>query len=413
MNDLLNEFVEEARSVSIEDAAALLGLDFTRHRHEHAQPCPVCGGTDTFAFNTAKNKWNCRTGGAGGGDAIGMAAHVLGHDLRRREGFLEACSALTGREIPEGGERESEHDRRERQAHLARIRQQNEAKRADRVAGQNAFRDRERGKARGIYDCAAPLWSAVAPFGRHYLERRGCGWTHDQWLRVAVDQPYWHGSDEGGRPSAVHSGPAMIAPFIDLSGEVIGCHITWIDLTCAPKFRPVLTDPSTGEVLPSKKMRGTKKGGVIPLAGDPASRRWLGAEGIENTLAMARYEGFRDDTFYFAAGDLGNMAGPADPASRFAHPELKKADRNGRQRPVMVPGPVPLVKPDDAEPAAMVVPEHVDALVLLGDGDSDPVSTASAMARARARHARPGRKIPVVWSKRGTDFAAMLAGVYE
>ncbi len=104
------------------------------------------------------------------------------------------------------------------------------------------------------------------------------------------------------------------------------------------------------------------------------------------------------------------MAGPADPKSRFAHPSLTKPDKNGRERPVMVAGPVPRPQTAGEEPDAMVVPHHVDELVLLADGDSERVMTSAAMVRARARHAREGRRIPVAWPRPGTDWAAMLAG---
>lgn len=409
MTSAVKEFVEEAREVTVAEAAERLGLKFTGRRHEHPQPCPACGGTDTFAFNTEKNKWNCRNGGIGGQDAIGMAAHVLDLDAKTREGLLEACAAVTGREIPDGGERESAEDRATRKARLEERRQQNLREMAEREASQNAFRDRERDKARGIYEAAPPLGTAGFPHGRLYLQGRGGGVPDDRWLRVSPDLPYWHGQDEMGRSMQLYSGPAMIAPFVDAGGAVIGCHITWIDLEAPPKLRPALRDPDTGEPLPTKKMRGTKKGGVIPLAGSMSAARWVGAEGIENTLAFARWEGFRADTFYFAAGDLGNMAGPADPKSKRAHPTLRKTDKLGRERPVMVPGPVPLIRPG-GEPDAMVVPAHVVELALLGDGDSEPVMTAAAMVRAKARHARPGRLIPVVMPRPGTDFAALLAG---
>lgn len=409
MTTPVEEFIEEARAVTIEEAAERLGLKFTGRRHEHPQPCPVCSGRDTFSFNTEKNKWNCRHGGVGGQDAIGMAAHVLELDVRRRAGFLEACAAVTGRKIPADGERETDEERAARHARLEELRLRHYQEMAEREAGQNAFRDRERQRARGIVDAAASLRSSSLCEGRSYLRHRGCGVPDDDWLRIAADLPYWHGTDDRGQPLEIYSGPAMVASFIDVAGVVIGCHITWIDLNAPPKFRPVLRDPKTGEILPTKKMRGTKKGGVIPLAGTLEARRWLGGEGIENTLAFARWEGFRADTFYFAAGDLGNMAGPADPSSRRAHPTLRKTDRHGRERPVMVPGPVPLFRAG-AEPDAMVVPDHVGELVLLGDGDSEPVMTAAAMVRSKARHARPGRLIPVVMPRRGTDFAALLAG---
>lgn len=410
--DAISIFVEEARGVTIAEAAKRLDLAFEPRGSEHPQPCPAAGGDDRFAFNTKKNTWNCRGCGVGGRDAIGMAAHVLGFDAKRRDGFLEACAAVLGRDIPEEGERESEEDRAARLARLEEQKRRNAEAAARRQADHADFRERERRKARGIYEAAASLVASSLPFGRFYLQRRGCGVPDDAWLRVSAEVTYWHGQDERGHQASLHCGPAMIAPFIDPLGAVIGCHITWIDLQRAPKFRPLLVDPDTGEVLPTKKMRGTNKGGLIPICGVLSALRWVGGEGIENVAAIGRCERWRADTFYFAAGALGNLAGPADPKSRFAHPELTKADKNGRARPVMIAGPVPLVR-TDAEPDAMVVPDHVDELVLLADGDSERVMTAAAMVRARARHARPGRLIPVVWPRAGTDFAAMLAGREE
>ena len=69
-----------------------------------------------------------------------------------------------------------------------------------------------------------------------------------------------------------------------------------------------------------------------------------GGEGVEQAIAIAGPEGFRDDTFYFAAGSIGNMAGPADPKSAFNHPDIKPTEKRGRSRAVRVQGPVP--KPD-------------------------------------------------------------------
>ena len=409
MSDVLKEFIEEARGVSIEAAARALNLKFQKGGTEHPGPCPSCGGTDTFAFNTRKNKWNCRHGGVGGNDGIGMAAHALDLDAKTREGLLEACSAVLGRPIPAEGERESEQDRIAREERIAERQAANAAAAEQRAASQEAFREKERGKARGIYTAARPLLAEALPDGRHYLARRGAGVPEDGWLRVAPSQTYWHGRDALGHERALYGGPALVSPFLDATGGVIGCHITWIDLSAGPKFRPVLVDPDTGETLPTKKMRGSKKGGLIPLAGALEARRWVGGEGIENGLAFARWEGFRGDTFYFAAGDLGNLAGPADEASRFRHPTLTKQDAKGRARPVWVPGPVP--KPDQAPDDAMPVPDHVDELVLLGDGDSEPVFTAAAMARARARLARPGRLTLVVWPRAGFDFSGMAVAL--
>lgn len=439
MSAEIDSFIEDARAVSIGAAARLLRLDFKASGNEHPQPCPVSGGKDRFSFNTAKNVWHCRHCDVGGKDAIGMAAHCLELDLKRRDGFLEACSAVLDRPIPEGGERESDEDRAARQARIAERQRQAAAEEEKRAAEGNAFRDKERAKAKGIYLAGKKL-SGGDPASL-YLQARGCGVPGDQWIVYVPSLPYWHGQGERG-PIAIHEGPGMIAPFVrfasrrvpaaeaacgsggarndarasveaspsadDLAIEIIGCHITWIDLDAPPKFRPAIADPETGEALPTKKMRGTKKGGLIPLAGLVSARRWVVAEGIENVLAFARFERLREDTFYCAAGDLGNLAGRADPKSRRKHPSLTRPDRNGKERPVMVAGPIP--HPDDGPEDCMPVPDHVDELVLLGDSDSEPVMTVAAMVRANIRHGREGRRIPVVMPRPGTDFAAMLAG---
>jgi hypothetical protein len=408
-DDVIKQFVEDARAVSIEDAAKVLKLAFkkTGTGAEHAQPCPNCRGTDTFAFNTKKNKWNCRAGGIGGNDGIGMAAHCHDLDVRTRQGLLEACSIVLDRDIPEEGERESEEDRAARLKRLEERRQQNEAAAAARADSQADYREKERNKARGIYQPLTPLTTSSLPCGRFYLGRRCAGYPDDTWLRVGADVTYWHGQDERGAPVALYSGAAMVAPFIGPDLGLIGCHITWIDLDRAPKYRPLFADPDTGELLPSKKMRGSKKGGLIPISGHSEARRWVGGEGIENGVAFGVWENWRDDTFYFAAGDLGNLSGPAEASSRFAHPMLKKPDTRGVMRPVMVQGPVP--KRDQAADDAMWVGAHVDELVLLGDGDSEQVMTAAAMARARARHARPGRLTTLIWPRGGNDFSKMAA----
>ncbi|MDX8513546.1 P4 alpha zinc-binding domain-containing protein [Mesorhizobium captivum] len=432
-SDAIKQFVEDARAVSVEETAKVMKLTFKRSGVEHPQPCPNCGGTDTFAFNTSKNKWNCRAGGIGGNDGIGMAAHCHDLDVRTRKGLLEACEIVLGRSMPDEAERESEEERAARLERLEQRRLQNEADAAARADTQADYREKERNKARGIYRPLDDLRTSRLKHGRLYLGRRCAGYPDATWLRVGADVTYWHGQDERGGPVALYSGPAMVAPFIGPDLDLIGCHITWIDLDRPPKYRPifyglttegakaglvpwVFGDPAASaedlsdglyELLPSKKMRGSKKGGLIPIAGHPDEQRWVGGEGIENGVAFGEWEGWRADTFYFAAGDLGNLAGPAEASSRFAHPALKKLDAKGVLRPAMVQGPVP--KRDQDADDAMWVGDQVDELVLLADGDSERVMTAAAMARARARHARSGRLIPIVWPQTGCDFSKMAA----
>lgn len=406
MSAIIDEFIENARGMSIADVAASLGLKVFGRKQEHEQACPACGGRDAFAFNAQKNKWNCRKAGAGGNDAIGMAAHINGLDIKRRDGFLAACGLVLGQPVPVGGEQESEADGQARIKRLEAIKQRNaaQAKKAEKQADE--FREKERNKARGIHDLADILSVSPIACGREYLLARCGGYAPQwEWLRISPNIAYWHNGE------VLHEGAAMVAPFLDIANDVIGCHITWIDMSVHGKFRPLIKDPATGEMLPSKKMRGSKKGGIIPLSGEMDSARWVGGEGIENGMAVAAGEGFRADTFYFAAGDLGNLAGAAEPSSRFAHPFLTKADRNGKPRRVFVAGPVP--KKDQAQDEAMFVPDHVSELVLLADGDSEPIMTASAMARAKARLSRNNRRCLVVFPPKNEDFANMARGHHD
>lgn len=399
MTTLIDEFIARARAVTVAQAAVLCGVRIGAR--EHAGPCPRCGGKDRFSVNARKQVFNCRGCGAGGGDGIGLMAHVHGFDLGARAGFLEACAATLGEPVPDGGERLSDEERAASVARIAAIRAESERRSQADAERQASFRQREVERARGIYFGADEAGDDV--LGYLFL-RTGFSMPDAIFdnLRFIPRHTLWHGSDDFGRPCAVHCGPAMIAPFVDLDGTVTGCHETWIDLGQVPRRRPELIDTS-GAPIPTKKMRGTKRGSVIPVLGTLAARRWLLAEGIENAAAFAGIDGFRDDTFYGATGDLGNMAGPADPASSFVHPMLKTA----KGRPQRVPGPVP--KPDMEVGEAVQVPDHVTKLVMVADGDSEFHFTAAAMARAEARLARAGRDIGVYWPPEGLDFADMFA----
>ncbi len=402
-NPAVDDFIHRAREITVAEAANAVGLKLTRKGY--AGPCPACGGKDRFSVNPAINAWNCR-GAIGGRDGIGLMAHVLDLDTRKRSEFLEACAAVLGESVPDGGERESEEDRAARLARIEARRRDNEAAAARRDEDQNSFREREVRKARGIYHIAG---AGAGTAAAHYLRLRTGfempGGVFDC-IRFDASHSYWHGQDEFGRPVSPYSGPAMIAPFVDLAGHVTGCHETWIDVAAGPKYRPDLGPGDDGQALPTKKMRGTKKGSLIPLLGEMDATRWLGGEGIETVLSVAGAEGFRADTFYFATGDLGNLAGPAETKSAFNHPTLKKADVNGVLKPVRVQGPVPKAdqKPEDAFPVA----GHVTDLVLLADGDSEFVMTAAAMARAEARLTREGRHIAIWWPPEGEDFASAI-----
>lgn len=233
-----------------------------------------------------------------------------------------------------------------------------------------------------------------------YLAGRGLMVPPNARLKYHPAMPLFSSGREV-EPTVAHTGPAMLAPFYSAEGVGIGLHITWLD-PAGPKGKARVVDPDTGEILPAKKMRGTKAGGFIDLGGcDPAeANRLIAGEGIETVLAVytALVRSGRDvsRTLFRAAGDLGNLAGRA--CDTLAHPTAKT--KGGR--PQRVPGPDP-----DLTGPAMPVPD-VSELVLLGDGDSDPFLTGHAMERARRRHEAPGRLVRVRFAPRGIDFDDLL-----
>lgn len=203
-------------------------------------------------------------------------------------------------------------------------------------------------------------------------------------------------------PTIVHRGRAQLAAIIGPDGKFAGLHTTWIDLA-RPKGKAEIVHPETGEVLPSKKVRGTKAGGYIDLGGCDAgrARRMIAGEGIETVLAVytALVRAGRDvsDTSFRCAVDLGNLAGRA--AETLAHPSLKSAAGRAQR----IPGSTP-----DMTSPAMPVPDNIAELVLLGDGDSDPFLTRHALTRAAARHSRADRLVRVRFAPDGLDFNDMI-----
>lgn len=434
-NPLIADFIARARDVSFDTALARLGLDAPA-RGEYQGPCPECGGSDRFSINRAKGVWNCRNCG-GGRDALSLAAHCQGWSPKGY-GFLEACAFLLGEAIPDGGERESEEQKAEREARRAQAAAASAGDAAERDRKANALREREIEKARGMWRLATDCLSNGAA-GRDgyrvissYLFARAGFWVPGRFFenaRFIADCGYYHGQDQAGRPLCIHSGPAMALPFVTPDGRIVGCHRTWIDLKrLEAKYRPVLWGLTKAgreaglkdwdapaeaaiaaghyERITTKKMAGAKKGAMIPLIGDPEAVRWIGGEGIENVVAVACAEGVREDSFYFSAGDLGNLAGPRNPASDFFHPEIVDTDRRGAKRRRKVQGPVPA--PGQGPGDALQVPDHVAFLGLVADGDSEPIFTASAMARAEARLSREGRTIETWWPPGGTDWAGAI-----
>jgi putative DNA primase/helicase len=366
-----------------------VGAKLRKRGAEWIGPCPACKGKDRFAVRPGKQVFNCR--GAGGGNVISMVMHAC------RVDFLAACEIITGEAPPQRGSAITEETRKK----AAGLKQQAADKADRREHDDNLYRARERKTVFDIWDNAYPL---AGSSGEEYLKLRGLSFPptlpgRSERLKCVESMPYWLDKD-----TIVHRGPALLAPIVDAARKFRGLHLTYLDLA-QPKGKIALQDPRerAGVLLDAKKSRGTKQGNYVALIGPPDPAHLVLGEGNEKLIAVhmaleatasSSTTMVLERTAFWSAADLGNLAGKA--IGTVAHPTLKHA-KSGR--PQKVAGPVP-----DLEAPAIVVPESVTDLVLLGDTTSDPFTTRLALARATARYTRPGRTVRVAWAPQGEDF---------
>jgi hypothetical protein len=383
-----------------------------RGRKGYVGPCPMCSddlrSRTAMRFECDADKWVCAVCQDGGDviklvqkrEGLGFTAAVdrLGGvteekptvELARRAGVRSFGAGAVLGEIP------SPYDT-DNALRLAYCDGWKQAR--DRQLYETKARERERARLYSFWQ-AGRRWPGTPV--EDYLACRGLTAPTNARLRFHGDMPLFADGRER-EPLLVHRGPAMLAPFLDAVGTFRGLHITWID-TAQEKCKAVVVHPDTGEVLPSKKMRGTKAGCYLDLGGPrDFARRVIAGEGIETVLAvytgLARAGRNITETAFRASGDLGNLAGKA--SAQLPHPTLK--GEGGRAR--RVPGPDP-----DFDSPAMPVPDTVAELVLLGDGDSEPFLTRNALERAARRHARDGLAVRVRFAPSGLDFNDVMQG---
>lgn len=375
-------------------------------------PCPICSlnpqSRGAGRFECDADKWVCAVC-QDGGDVIALTM--------KREGvkFVEAVERLGGvrAEIitPAIAERRGAQDFKrdasspgceppaayDEPCRAAYVAGWNRADRAARAA--QAYRERERLRLMNFWREAARFPGTPV---ETYLAGRGLIAPANALIRYHSRMTLFASGREV-EPVEVHTGPAMLAAIAGPDGRFAGLHSTWLDLN-APKGKACVRDPITGELLPAKKVRGSKSGGYIDLGGTPiaaGARRMIAGEGIETVLAVytALVRAGRDVslTVLRAGIDLGNLAGKA--RETIAHPTLKTPTGRAQRVPNSVP---------DLSSPAMPVPAEIDELVLLGDGDSDPFLTRNALERARSRHARDGRAVRVRFASSGLDFNDMI-----
>lgn len=375
-------------------------------------PCPICspdpGSRDATRFEIKDDGWvcaNCHDGG----DVIKLTALVNGLDPKRD--FLRVIALLGGAltidpDVAAARERELAATRAAR----------------DKVADE--FRQRERGELYEVWKRARPPWGTPV---EAYLAGRGLtlpDWPHETArLRYVPDMPYYEGTEVSPvsgkkRARVIGKWPTMVAPIVKQeAGSAAGAtgtrkvfsglHYTYIDLA-RPKGKAHVVHPDTGEVLPSRKVRGPKAGGAIELVKtgvDQAPRQLIMGEGIETVLSvwLALRECGIDisRTEFWSFVDLGNIGGAA--SERVTHPTA--CDAGGR--PLRVPGP----DPDLAKPG-VAIPASIDDVVALGDGDSDAVTTQCALYRGAQRFLALNDSVMVriAWAPQGKDFNDLLLG---
>lgn len=331
-------------------------------------PCPKCGGRDRFGINISSRAFNCRQCELKGGDQIALVMQLLGKPFR------DALTWIVGELPPDLDPKEAARRRA-----LAK-------KTAEREE-----RDRNTYRRQAIKD-AQSMWARSRPgqigIVGTYLKARGIeGLAVPDCLRFLLDHPCV--KKFGREYVTLHRGPCMIAGIFNRAGALTAVHQTWVDNSPPHGKAKICHD---GKKVSSKLVRGSKKGGVIPLVTPQGADTLVMGEGIETTLSayVARPAGF-ERAAYWAGVDLGNMAG-----------RMEKSGKRGVLSGV----------PDLSDEVAFVPPEWVKRLVFIMDGDSDPVKTRAQLESGlfRAMHYRPGILAQIVQAGEGHDLNDILTG---
>lgn len=340
-------------------------------------PCPICGGSTRngrFEARPDTGAWMCAVC-LDGGDVISLVQKVEGLDFR---GAVERL----GGAVPE-----SEESRARREAAQAR-------RRADQEAASARWREEERRRVHKMWLEGQPIAGTAV---EAYLAARGLVVPAGAHLRALAEAPLYGERPSDGPPPVLHAGPAMLAAITGPEDRFAALHTTWVD-PARPGRKVEVADPATGELEPAKKVRGSKKGGHIELVRHAAPMRLFIGEGIETVLSVwcalvQASSPLLEAASFWTSVDLGNLGGPA--AGTVAHPTLLTPTG----RPRRIPGPEPAF-----DGPAIMPPESVREIIILGDGDSEPLLTRHAAVRAARRWVVPGRVIRLAMAPVGKDF---------
>lgn len=318
--------------------------------------------TPSLKINDERGTFHCFGCGASG-DHFTVLSELGGKSFHEAVEVLGGTRLITTEERAEIERRQREFDERER-------------------------KDRERART-----ASERLFNEGRPVaGTHveaYLSARGLPvvprWTFD--LRYMPSLIY-RGFKDDDADETVELGafPAMVAAIRDRDGKIMGLHRTYLDPERPAKLQP----PGDSRRNGAKKVMGDQRGGMILLS-PPAKTLAIG-EGIETSQAWYAL-GLGDGDVSVAAGvSLGNISG----SSAGSAPHPAREDRT-----------VPNGFPDFDRPG-LLLPRHVENVVLLGDGDSDPHMTRARLLVAARRFHQQGVGVMVQVAPDGKDFADLL-----
>ncbi|MEY8143030.1 hypothetical protein [Falsihalocynthiibacter sp. CO-5D18] len=357
--------LEEAKAISTVEVARRLEVPkLIDNGTWKSGPCFSCGGRDRFNIHKQDGGFFCRHKcGVGGNDGIALVQQFLGVDFRAALTWL--CGDSTAVVDPA----ELERRKKRREAEESKVKD---------------YAERARIRARADADA---IWRRTVPakgtLVENYFALRGLNLPEvPAAIRFLPDHPYV--KKMNGRFETLHRGPCMIARILDPRGMGVAVHQTWIDLS-TPKGKAEIRFEGVDYV--AKLVRGSMKGGVIPLRKPVGAHTLVMAEGIETTLA-ALVADCVPDAAYFSGISLGNLSGQMTKVKGVAHSGQPKLD----DKTAFVPGP------------------WVRSLILVQDGDSAPKMTRAKLEACilRAKSLRPGLRGFIVHAGVGIDLNDLL-----
>ncbi|MGL4963170.1 MAG: CHC2 zinc finger domain-containing protein [Inquilinus sp.] len=371
--------------VSLADLAGKRGVLLKKRGNRLWGLCPFHAEKSpsfTILTGRVRDRFHCFGCGASG-DAIGFLQQL------DRKTFAEAVEALGGpQQLTEADRQRIERQRR-------RIA---EAERRSRAA--------KREGSRGVWFQAQ---RAAGTPAEAYLRARAVDLDAlaEDWprgmppsLRFAEMDYMWRPEDAPDDAPWISLGkfPAMVGGFQSPAGQVVAVHLTYLAERDGVWGKAQVPDPETGEILPTKKIRGMLQGGAIRFGA--AGPLLYAGEGIETSLSvLCRLRRAGRPGTVWAAGSLDAFAGgAAGLGPRRPLPPVELPD--GHRRWLRRPSP----RPDPARPG-MAVPDQVRRFVWLGDSDGkDPVDGQLIAARGLTRLRWQGIDARAVWAPAGMDF---------